>query len=89
MLEALYKILNNYALLWTAPFERFATDILRELGDYRVTSDALMCFKEVSEAHPQELIDTSKTFPVHHKFVTLSVTGPPGALLFDVKPEIA
>ena len=57
--------IRYHELLQAAPFARLVRDILRELGDYQITSDALMCFKKASEAHLQELIDKAKACTVH------------------------
>ena len=63
----------HQVFLQTTPFARLVHDVLKEFGNHRVTSDALMCFKEAYEFHLQELIDKAKACTIHHKCITLSV----------------
>ena len=64
---------THHALLQMAPFARLVRKILKSCGDYRITSDVLLCFKETSEAHLQQLIDKAKVCTIHQKCITLSV----------------
>ena len=57
-----------------APFARLVRDILKDFGEFRITTDALMCFKEAAEAHLQDLIDKAKACTIHRKCITLSIT---------------
>ena len=64
---------THNALLQTAPYARLVRSTLKSHGDYKITSDALLCLKEASEAHLQQLIDKAKACTVHCKCMTLSV----------------
>ena len=69
-----YLQLTHHTLLQTAPFARLVRDIPKDLGEFHITTDALMCFKEAAEAHLQDLIDKAKACMIHRKCITLSVT---------------